>query len=177
MEAIDYELFWTGFQNKIKNNRKIQEVFDDTINDTGVGKRKNSYVFTFRPNPVAAPYWIVPHLIKQKGIISVDMYFRKKRKYVTEILTFFVENKDVLEDRLEYELYISDLDKTEVRMSYRKPIFEINLDKLDEYYSWYIDTMLKMYDAFEGLRLENGFFPEQGKNDQTNTKKSIRDYK
>lgn len=165
MESIDYELFWTGFQNKIKNNRKIQEVFDDTINDTGVGKHKNSYVFTFRPNPVAAPYWIEPHLIKQKGIISVDMYFRKKRKYATEILSFFVENKDVLEDRLGHELYISDLDKTEVRMSYRKPIFEINLDKLDEYYSWYIDTMLKMYDAFEGLRLENGFFPEQGKKD------------
>lgn len=171
----DYVSFWTGFQNYIKSDGRIQALFDDSINEKGVGKNKNSYVCNINAQSYAVPYWIEAHLNNQKGFISVDMYFRKKRKYATEVLEFFINNKNELQRRLEHELYMNDPNKTEVRMSYRKPIFEFDPDEVGAYYSWLAETMIKMNEAFEGLRNEKKFYPDLASNQGSVKKTSEKD--
>jgi len=160
---MDYIAFWTEFQKKIMDNDRIQDVLDDSINDTGKGKNKNSYVFNLKVQESEAkkPYQIIALVNARSAFISVDAYFRKKTKHGEEVLDFFIDNKKEIEDRVGHDLYVSDVNRGEVRMSLRKPIFEFDTDKSDEYYVWFINNLITMYDVFEGLRYNKGFYPER----------------
>ena len=160
---MDYISFWTNFQKKIMGNEKIQKVLDDSINDTGKGRDKNSYVFNLRveKSDVKRPYQIIALVNTRSAFISVDAYFKKKVKHGEEILQFFLDNRKKIENRVGHDLYVSDVNKGEVRLSLRKPVFEFDIDKSEEYYDWFINNLITIHDAFEGLRSEKGFYPER----------------
>lgn len=160
---MDYIGFWTGFQKRISENKRIQEVLDDTRNESGRGKDKNSFVFSLREGEAyeKKPYEIIALVNTRSAFISVDAYFKKKAKHGEETLDFFLNHKNELQNRIGHDLYVSDVNKGEVRISLRKPIFEFDVDKSDEYYDWLMENLLNMYDSFEGLRAKEAFYPER----------------
>ncbi len=160
---MDYIKFWTGFQKRIDQDNNIKALFDDTRNETGRGKDKNSFVFDFKvgDGDDKIPYNIIPLVNTRVPFISVDMYFKRKRKHAQELLDFFVEERQELEKRLGKSLYISDPNKSEVRISLRRPLSEFDVSDSEDYYAWFIKNMVTMRSAFEGLRSEKGFYPER----------------
>ncbi len=158
---MDYIQFWTGFQKIVNSNSRIQELFDDSRNETGRGKDKNSFVFDFVVDKEKIPYNITAQVNTRVPFISVDMYFKKKKKYAQEVLEFFVEEREALQKRLGSGLYVSDMSKSEVRVSLRNNLSVFDADKYDEYYNWFIQKLIQMGETFEGLRYEKGFYPER----------------